>query len=76
MRRLGFAKPAGLFYEVRNEDDFKTFKYIRKRDYDSVIYLLKSMQRIFKNYKGDGVKKILHLIIEYRFTTYRKLIIG
>ena len=76
MRRLGFAKPAGLFYEVRNEDDFQTFKYIRKRDYDSVIYLLKSMQRIFKNYKGDGVKKILHLIIEYRFTTYRKLIIG
>ncbi len=76
MRRLGFAKPAGLFYEVRNEDDFQTFKYIRKRDYDSVIYLIKSMQRIFKNYKGEGVKKILHLIIEYRFTTFRKLIIG
>ncbi len=70
IRRLGFSKPARSYYEIKDN----TFKYIRKRDYDSVIFLMKAMTNLFKKYKSDDVPNLVKNIILYRFTTYRKFI--
>lgn len=78
MRRLGFFKPGNSYYEIRDkeEDNFHTFKYIRKRDYDSVIFLMKAMQNLFKKFKSDDLQSLIKNIILYRFATYRKFIAG
>ena len=80
MRKLSFAKPSNNYYEIKNdeeEDGFRTFKYIKKRDYNSVIFLMKAMKKLlgsFKAIKGDEVDKLIRNIIMYRFSTYRKFI--
>ena len=76
IRRLGFAKPGKLYYEVKDDGDFKTFKYVRKRDYESTVYLIKSCQRLFKNYQPEDVRGIIKNIVIYRFSTIRKFITG
>ena len=82
MRKLSFAKPSKNYYEIKNDEDddgFKTFKYIKKREYNSVIYLMKAMKKLLGNYKGntkDEVDKLIRNIIMYRFSTYRKFITG
>ena len=83
MRKLSFAKPSKSYYEIKNEDDedegFKTFKYIKKRDYNSVIFLMKAMKKLFGSYKGnskDEVNSLIRNVIMYRFSNYRKFITG
>ncbi len=76
MRRLGFSKPAKLYYEIKDDEDFHTFKYIRKRDFDSVIFLMKALQNLFRKYKGDDLPNLIRNVIMYRFSTYRKFITG
>ena len=83
MRKLSFAKPSKNYFEIRDdkedEGDFKTFKYIKKRDYDKVITLLKAMKKLFRNYKGNSEKEVNALIkniIIYRFLTFRKFMTG
>ena len=82
MRKLSFAKPSKNYYEIKDDeedDGFHTFKYIKKRDYISVIYLMKAMKKLFGNYKGnskDEVNNLIRNIIMYRFSTYRKFITG
>ena len=80
MRKLSFAKPSKNYYEIKDdeeEDGFHTFKYIKKRDYNSVIFLMKAMKKLLGGYKGntqDEVDKLIRNIIMYRFSTYRKFI--
>ena len=80
MRKLSFAKPSKFYCEIKDGDEeegFHTFKYIKKRDYDSVIFLMKAMKKLFANYKGntkDEVENLIRNIIMYRFSTYRKFI--
>ena len=83
MRKLSFAKPSKSYYEIKNEDDedegFKTFKYIKKRDYNSVIFLMKAMKKLFGSYKvnsKDEVNSLIRNVIMYRFSNYRKFITG
>ena len=81
MRKLSFAKPSQKFYEIKNdnkEDGCRTFKYIRKRDYNSVIFLMKAMRKLLGSYKGnkkDEIDNIIKNIILYRFSTFRKFMI-
>ena len=83
MRKLSFAKPSKNYFEIRDdkedEGDFKTFKYIKKRDYDKAITLLKAMKKLFGNYKGNNeneVNDLIKNIIIYRFLTFRKFMTG
>ena len=83
MRKLSFAKPSKNYFEIRDdkedEGDFKTFKYIKKRDYDKVIILLKAMKKLFGNSKGNNeneVNALIKNIIIYRFLTFRKFMTG
>ena len=81
IRKLSFAKPSKIYFEIRddNEDNFKTFKYIKKRDYDKVIVLIKAMKKLFENNKGNNQKEVDELIrniITFRFMTFRKLMAG
>ena len=80
MRKLSFVKPYTKFYEVKDDsfdDGLHTFKYIKKRDYDSVIFLIKAMRKKldYNENNKDKVDKIIKNIIMYRFSTYRKFII-
>ena len=80
MRKLSFAKPSNNYYEIKNDeevDGFRTFKYIKKRDYNSVIFLMKAMKKLLGSYKSTKSEEIDNLtrnIIMYRFSTYRKFI--
>ena len=76
IRRLGFKKPGTFYYEIRDDENFKTFKYIRERDYDSCVFLIKACQRLFKNYKPETINPIIKQIVISRFATYRKFITG
>ena len=83
IRKLSFAKPCKIFFEIRDDKedvgDFKTFKYIKKRDYDKVIVLIKAMKKLLENNKGTNQKEVDELIrniITFRFMTFRKLIAG
>jgi hypothetical protein len=76
IRRLGFNKPGKFYFEIKDFEDIKTFKYIRVRDYDSVIFLMRALQRLFKNHPTELTNDIIKNVIIYRFTTYRKLITG
>lgn len=76
IRRLGFKKPGTFYYEIRDDENFKTFKYIRERDYESCVFLIKACQRLFKNYKLETVNPIIKQIVISRFATYRKFITG
>ena len=79
LRKLSFSKPGIYFYEIKNDEDFEfhTFKYIKEKDYNNVLFMIKAMKKLFKHYKGktEGeVDNIIKSIIMYRFSTYRKLI--
>jgi len=85
IRKLSFAKPSKSYYEIKSneedeeEEEAKTFRYIRKRDYINVIFLMKAMKKLLGNYKGntkDEVDNLIKNIIMYRFSTYRKFITG
>ena len=83
LRKLSFAKPSKSYYEIKNDDDedegFRTFKYIKKRDYNSVIFLMKAMKKLFGSYKGnskDEVNNLIRNVIMYRFSNYRKLMVS
>ena len=80
MRKLSFAKPSKFYYEIKNdeeEDGFHTFRYIKKRDYDSVIFLMKAMRKLlgYKENNKEEIDSLIRNIIMYRFSTYRKFII-
>ena len=74
MRKLSFYKPTKNYYEIKDDEDFHTFKYIRKRDYDSVIFLMKAMQNLFKKYKGKDLEALIRNVIYFRFSTYRTFV--
>ena len=74
LRRLGFAKPCRFFLEIKDDENYKAFKYIRERDLESCIFLAKALQRLFKNSKMENVNQIIKNIIIMRFSTYRKII--
>ena len=80
MRKLSFIKSSKFYYEIKDgdiEEGFHIFKYFKKRDYDSVIFLIKAMKKLFANYKGnakDEVENLIRNIIMYRFSTHRKFI--
>ena len=83
MRKLSFEKPYKSYLEIKDDDEeengFHTFKYIKKSDYNSVIFLMKSMKKWYGNYKGnfqDDVNSLIKNIILYRFLNYRKFIPG
>ena len=66
-------------YNEYNDNCFHTFKYIKKRDYNSAIFLIKAMNKLFWEYKGNKKYKVDNLIrkiIMYRFLTYRKLYVA
>lgn len=73
IRKLSFNKPGYNYFEIRDEpeEDFHTFKYIKKRDYDSVIFLMKALQNLFKKYKCKDLDALIRNVIYYRFATYR-----
>jgi hypothetical protein len=80
MRKLSFAKPSKNYYEIKDDEDddgFHTFKYIKKSDYNSVIFLMKAMRKLlgYKENK-EKVDSLIRNIIMYRFSTYRKFITG
>ena len=73
MRKLSFSKPCNFFYEIKDDpedNDFHTFKYIKKKDYNSVIFLIKALRKHFGNFKEKEF--LIRNIITYRFLTYRK----
>ena len=83
MRKLSFDKPYKTYLEIKDDDEeengFRTFKYIKKSDYNSVIFLMKSMKKWYGNYKGnfqDEINSLIKKIILYRFLNYRKFIPG
>ncbi len=76
MRKLSFAKPTKYYYDIRDDEEFHTFKYIKQSDYDSVIFLMKAMQNLFKKYKSDDVPNLIKNIILYRFATFRRFVTG
>ena len=83
MRKLSFAKPYKCYYEIKDDEEkgegFKTFKFIKKKHYESVIFLLKAMKILFENYKGnskDEVNNLIKNVIMYRFSNYRKLMVS
>ena len=78
MRKLSFSKPTKNYYEIKDDkedNDFHTFKYVKKREISSVIFLIKALKKYFGNYKEkekDEVQKLIKNVIMYRFSTYRK----
>ena len=79
IRKLSFSKPGIHFYEIKNDEDseFHTFKYIKEKDYNNVLFMIKAMKKLFENYKGrkEGeVEYIIKNIIMYRFSTNRTFI--
>ena len=76
MRKLSFSKPSLHFFEVKNDEKYEFYTFIKEKDYNNVLFMIKAMQKLFEHYKGkteDEVDKIIKNIIMYRFSTYRKL---
>lgn len=75
MRRLSFSKPGGISFQLDEEIEVPTFKYIRAVDVDSCAYLIKSFQRLFHTTLS---KKDLDLIIKttiyFAFANFRKIV--
>ena len=83
LRKLSFAKPSKYYYEIKNDHEedggFKTFKYIKKKDYNSALFLMKAMKILFRSYNEyskDEVNNLIKNVIIYRFSNYRKFITG
>ena len=78
MRKLSFVKPTYNYYEIKDdkEDGFHTFKYISKRDYNNVIFLMRALMRLFGDKVKDKQNDLIRNVIMYRFSTYRKFIPG
>ena len=66
-------------YNENDDSRFHNFRYIKKQDYNSVIFLIKAMKKLFGKYEGNKKNKVDNLIrkiIMYRFSNYRKLVVG
>ena len=51
MRKLSFDKLSKFYREIKDGDEekgFHIFKYIKKRGYDSVIFPMKAMKKLFE----------------------------
>jgi hypothetical protein len=90
LRKLSFRKPCILYTSIKETNDeradgYRTFRYINKKEYDlcsTVLLLLRGLFKYddyfhhdFKTSKKDFYNIIFKNVCQYRFATYRKIVL-